>query len=100
MRHKPADAIPDATIQTGTGVDPTAIDYALDHLRDVCVGYPVTKVHARLTRVEKRPATILVQAEAVVKGHSVQASAVGRSPQRSIDEVADQLATKLAKAAA
>lgn len=92
-----AHAVPDAQIQTGAGVDPTALDYALDHLRTVCTGYPVTEVRARLTRAPSPGRTTAVRAEAtaVVHGHSIQASAVSHCARTSVDEVADRLAAKL-----
>lgn len=89
--------MPDSKIQTGTGVDPTALDYALSQLRAVCIGYPVAQVRARLTRATTAgpPTAVLTEAEAVVRGRIVGVSAVGHCPRSSIDRVADQLATKL-----
>lgn len=98
MTQVTADPIPSVQVQTGTGVDPAAIDYALDRLRAACAGYPVESLRARLIRTPDLPAAVLADATAVVHGRSIRVGSTGHCPRASIDQLCDRLAAKLQQA--
>ncbi|WP_133906587.1 hypothetical protein [Actinophytocola oryzae] len=91
------DQVPSVQVQTGSGVDPGAIDHALVQLRAVCAGHQVESVRARLTRTATPggPSTVTGDATAVVRGRSVRVGGTGHCPRASIDQLCDRLAARL-----
>lgn len=97
-----ADPIPSLHVQTGTGVDPAAIDYALGQLRTVCAGHRVQVVRARLVRgsAPELPDAVLADAKVMVRRHAIRVGGSGRCPRAAIDQLCDRLATRLQQASA
>ena len=92
-----ANFIPQVHIEAGTGVHPSSIDYALDQLRSLSAPYPVAAPRARITRTDHpaMPSAVLTDVSADVRGQTIKATAVGRTPRLSIDNVCQRLATRL-----
>jgi hypothetical protein len=93
----PAEGGAELHVTVGPGVAPSALAYALEHLRALCDRRLVDSLRVSLTHTG-RPAKGKLRAEmtAVLNGHVLRARAVDPSARVAIDHVHDRIAEQAA----
>lgn len=85
--------IPTVHIETGAGVHPSSIDFALALLRSSCASYPVAALDMRITRTG--PGSVRTEASATVLGRTITAQAAGSTPRRAVADVCARLTARV-----